>query len=160
MESAVSAAIGGRMAIFSNWKFLGLFLLLPLVALVAFACSDDDDDDDGSNEADAVAALCADLTTLDTAGATFDGLTSANSVDDVKDANEAYSDALSNVIDSANDLADVRTGPIQDAYDALDSAIDDLSGADSIADGLAAIENELVAVDTAYDQLVSGVTCV
>lgn len=146
------------MAIFSKWKFLALVLVIPVVVLVALACGDDDDDD-GSAEVDAEAALCADLATLQAADAAFDSLSSASTIDDVKAANEAYADALDEVVDSANDLATIRSQPIEDAYDDLDSAIDDLSGSDSIADGLASIEVQLAAVDAAYIEAFSGLTC-
>ncbi len=147
------------MAVFSKWKFLALVLVIPVVVLVALACGDDDDDDDGSAAVDAEAALCSDLATLQAADATFDSLSSASSIDDVKAANEAYADALDDVVDSANDLASIRSQPIEDAYDDLDSAIDDLSGSDSIADALTAIEVELAAVDAAYVEAFSGLTC-
>jgi hypothetical protein len=146
------------MAIFSKWKFLALVLVIPLVVLVALACGDDDDDD-GSEELDAEAQLCADLATLQAADATFDGLSSASSIDDVKAANEAYAEALDDVVSSTNDLADIRSQPIEDAYDSLDSAIDDLDSSESIADGLTAIEDELAAVDAAYIEAFSGVAC-
>ena len=146
------------MANFSKWKFLALVLVIPMVVLVALACSDDDDDD-GSAEVDAEAALCADLATLQAADAAFDGLSAASSIDDVKAANEAYADALDDVVSSSNDLAEIRSQPIEDAYDNLDAAIDDLDSSESIADGLAAIEDELAAVDAAYIEAFSGVTC-
>ena len=145
------------MAAFSKWKFPALVLVIPVVVLVALACGDDDDD--GSSELDAEAQLCADLATLQTADAAFDSLSSASTIEDVQAANEAYSDALDDVVNSANDLADIRSQPIQDAYDNLDSAIDDLDSSESIADGLAAIEDELVAVDAAYAEAFSGVVC-
>ena len=144
------------MAIFSKWKFLALVLVIPVVALVALACSDDDD---GSSELDAEAALCADLFTLQAADAAFDNLSAASTIDDVKAANEAYAEALDDVVNSANDLASIKSQPIEDAYDALDAAIDDLSGTTNIADGLLAIEDELLAVDAAYATAFSGLTC-
>ena len=144
------------MAIFSKWKFLALVLVIPVVALVALACSDDDD---GSSELDAEAALCADLATLQAADAAFDSLSSASTIDDVQAANEAYAEALDDVVNSANDLASIRSEPIEEAYDNLDAAIDDLSGTTNIADGLLAIEDELLAVDAAYATAFSGVTC-
>ena len=146
------------MAIFSKWKFLALVLVIPVVVLVALACGDDDDD--GSAELDAEAQLCADLATLDAADAAFDSLSSDSSIDDVKALNEAYSDALDNVVSSSNDLAEIRSQPIEDAYANLDSAIDDLDSSESISDGLAAIEDELAAVDAAYVEAFSGVVCV
>lgn len=148
------------MAIFSKWKFLALVLVIPLVVLVALACGDDDDDDDdGSAGVDAEAALCADLATLQAADAAFGSLSSASTIDDVQAANDAYAAALGDVVDSANDLTSIRSQPIEDAYDNLDAAIDDLSGSESIVDGLASIEDELAAVDAAYIEAFSGLTC-
>ena len=146
------------MAIFSKWKFLALVLVIPVVVLVALACSDDDDD--GSAELDAEAQLCADLATLQSADAAFDTLSSASTIEDVQAANDAYSEALDDVVSSANDLGEIRAQPIEDAYASLDSAIDDLDGSTNIADGLVAIEDELAAVDAAYIEAFSGVVCV
>ena len=145
------------MAIFSKWKFLALVLVIPLVVLVALACGDDDDD--GTAEVDTEAALCADLATLQAADAAFGSLSSASTIDDVQAANDAYAAALGDVVDSANDLTSIRSQPIEDAYDNLDAAIDDLSGSESIVDGLASIEDELAAVDAAYIEAFSGLTC-
>ena len=146
------------MAIFSKWKFLALVLVIPVVVLVALACGDDDDDN-GDAELDAEAQLCADLATLQAADAAFDSLTANNSIDDVQAANEAYAEALDDVVSSANDVADIRSQPIEDAYDNLDAAIDDLDSSESITDGLAAIADEVAALDAAYDEAFSGVAC-
>ena len=146
------------MAIFSKWKFLALVLVIPLVVLVALACGDDDDDD-GSAELDAAAQLCADLTTLQAADASFDSLSSASSIDDVKALNEVYADALDDVVGSANDLGEIRSQPIEDAYDDLNSAINDIPGDATIAEGLDSISAALAAVDAAYVEAFSGLAC-
>ena len=145
------------MAIFSKWKFLALILVIPLVVLVALACGDDDDD--GSAEVDAEAALCADLATLQAADASFDSLSSASSIDDVKALNEVYADALDDVVGSANDLGEIRSQPIEDAYDDLNSAINDIPGDATIAEGLDSISAALAAVDAAYVEAFSGLAC-
>ena len=145
------------MAIFSKWKFLALILVIPLVVLVALACGDDDDD--GSAEVDAEAALCADLATLQAADAAFDDLSTASTIDDLEAANQAYSDALDDVVSSANDLGEIRSQPIEDAYDDLNSAINDIPGDATIAEGLDSISAALAAVDAAYVEAFSGLAC-
>ncbi len=138
----------------TKWTFLGLGLLIAIVAVVSYACGDDE-----PSEAEAVAQLCADLNTLQSADAAFDTIGAASTVDELDDAKAAYSHALDDVVSSAQDVADVRTQPIEDAYDDLDQAISDISGDASIVEGLASIEPQLAAVDAAYASAFSSLNC-
>ena len=139
---------------FNKWTFLGLGLLIAIVAVVSIAC-----DDDEPSEAEAVAQLCADLTTLQAADAAFDDLGADSTVDELNDANATFSDALDDVDASARDVVDVRTQPIDDAYGDLAQAINDIPGDATIVEGLASIAPQLAAVDAAYDSAFSGVDC-
>lgn len=139
----------------NRWTLIGLGLILPIVALVAFACSDDD----GPSEADAVAALCSDLATLQAADASFDSLSLSTTLDEIRAARDVYSSALVNVVSSARDVASVRAAPIEDAYAELDAAIGDILGAATISEALDSISDELAAVDAAYVTAFSGVNC-
>ena len=138
----------------SKWTFLGLGLLIAIVAVVSYACGDDE-----PSEAEAVAQLCADLTTLQAADAAFDDIGADSTVDELNDANAAFSDALDDVDASARDVVDVRTQPIDDAYDDLAQAINDIPGDATIVEGLASIAPQLAAVDAAYDSAFSGLDC-
>ena len=138
----------------SKWTFLGLGLLIAIVAVVSYACGDDE-----PSEAEAVAQLCADLDTLQAADAAFDNIGADSTVDELDDAKAAYSDALDDVVSSAQAVADVRTQPIEDAYDDLDQAISDIPGDATLLEGLASIEPQLAAVDTAYASAFSSVDC-
>ncbi len=137
-----------------KWTFLGLGLLIAIVAVVSYACGDD-----GPSEEEAVAQLCADLNTLQSADAAFDNIGADSTVDELDDAKAAYSDALDDVVSSAQDVADVRTQPIEDAYDDLDQAISDIPGDATLLEGLASIEPQLVAVDAAYASAFSSLDC-
>ncbi len=138
----------------NKWTFLGLGLLIAIVALVSYACGDDE-----PSEAEAVAQLCADLNTLQSADAAFDTIGADSTVDELDDAKAAYSDALDDVVSSAQDVADVRTQPIEDAYDDLDQAISDIPGDATLVEGLASIAPQLAAVDAAYDSAFSSLDC-
>ncbi len=138
----------------TKWTFLGLGLLVAIVAVVSFAC-----DDDGPSESEAVTQLCADLITLQTADAAFDDLGSDSTINEIQAANDAYSDALDDVVSSGKDVAAVRIQSIEAAYDDLDQAISDISGEATIPEALASISDELTAVDAAYDSTFSGVDC-
>jgi hypothetical protein len=124
------------------------------VAAVSYACGDDE-----PSEAEAVAQLCADLNTLQVADAAFDDLGPDSTINEIQAANAAYSDALDDVDASARDVVDVRTQPIDDAYDDLAQAINDIPGDATISDGLASIAPQLAAVDAAYASAFSGVDC-
>ena len=138
----------------NRWTFLGLGLLIAIVAVVSFAC-----DDDGPSEAEAVAQLCADLSTLQAADAAFDDLGRDSTINEIQAANDAYNDALDDVVSSAKDVAAVRIQPIEAAYDDLNRAIGDISGDTTIPEALVSISDELAAVDAAYDSAFSGVDC-
>ena len=138
----------------NRWTFLGLGLLIAIVAVVSYACGDDE-----PSEAEAVAQLCADLNTLQSADAAFDNIGADSTVDELDDAKAVYSDALDDVVSSAQDVADVRTQDIEDAYDDLDQAISDISGDATIVEGLASIEPQLAAVDAAYASAFSSLDC-
>jgi len=138
----------------TKWTFLGLGLLIAIVAVVSYACGDDE-----PSEAETVALLCADLNTLQSADAAFDNISADSTVDELDDAKVAYSDALDDVVSSAQDVADVRTQPIEDAYDDLDQAISDIPGDATLLEGLASIEPQLAAVDAAYDSAFSSLDC-
>ncbi len=138
----------------NKWTFLGLGLLIAIVAVVSFAC-----DDDGPSEAEAVAKLCADLNTLQAADAAFDDLGPDSTINEIQAANAAYNDALDDVASSGKDVAAVRIQPIEAAYDDLDEAINDISGDATIPEALASISDELAAVDAAYASAFSGVDC-
>ena len=140
------------MAILNRWTFLGLVLIIPIVA---FACSDDD----GPSEVDAVAVLCSDLATLQAADAAFDSLSSSSTLDEIKAAGNVYDSAVDNVVSSAKDVASARSAPIEDATNDLDKAISDIPSDVTISEALDSISDELAAVDAAYTEAFSGVDC-
>ena len=63
---------------------------------------------------------------LQVADAAFDTLDENSTLDEIRSVNVAYSEALDDVIDSADDLANVRSEPIEDAYNDLNQAIADI----------------------------------
>ena len=136
-----------------SWLF-AIGMLAAVLGVAAVACSDDEE-----SEAELTAQLCTDIEALRADGAAFGTLTETSTVDELQSIGSAYGSALNNVIDDAKALGEVRTEPIEAAYDNLDSAIDDIPDDASISEGFALIEPELVAVDNAYAQAFSGVAC-
>ena len=136
----------------TKWLVLvGIFV--AVLGIAAVACSDD------PSEAELTITLCSDLVDLQVADAAFDTLDENSTLDEIRSVNVAYSEALDDVIDSADDLANVRSEPIEDAYNDLNQAIADIPGDASIRDALLSIEDELVAVDNAYAQFFSSLNC-
>jgi hypothetical protein len=137
-----------------SWLLLAFGLLVAALSVGAIACEDDE-----KTAQEAEAQLCQDLDKLAQARAQFDNLSSTSTVDDVRNANEAYNDALSDVVDSARDVQGVQTQAIQDAYDDLAQAIDDIPGDATIEQALTSIESQVAAVDAAWAQALGGVDC-
>ena len=96
---------------------------------------------------------------LRVAEAAFGTLGPDSTIDEIRSASDAYADALTAVVDSAKDLASVRTEPIETASNDLAQAIDDIPGDDTIPEALASIEEELAAFDSASEQAFASVDC-
>ena len=128
--------------------------IVAVLGIAAVACDDDD-----PSEEDVTSSLCSDLGELRAADAAFDTLGPDSTLDEIRSVSETYEDALNAAIGSAGDLADVRTEPVDAAYDDLAQAIDDISGDATIPEALTSIEDELVALDNAYEQAFANVDC-
>ncbi len=137
-----------------NWLLMGVGLIAAMLAVAAVAC-----DDDEPSEEDTVAQLCSDLTKLEAADAAFDTLGTNSTIDEINATGDAYNDALGDVVDSARDVTAVRAQPIEDAYDDLDQAINDIPGDATIPKALTSIADELAAVDAAYDEAFASLDC-
>ena len=136
----------------TKWLVL-VGILVAVLGIAAVACDDDE------SEADLTIAVCQDLVDLQVADAAFDTLDENSTLDEIRSVNVAYSEALDDVVNSAADLADARSEPIEDAYGDLNQAIADIPGDATIQEALLSIEDELVAVDNAYDQFFSSLNC-
>ena len=130
---------------------IGLFVVV--FGIAAVACSDD------PSEEELFATLCGDLDALRAADAAFDALDENGTLDEIRSVNSDFNVALNDALDSAGDLAGVRTESIEAAYNDLAQAISGISGEMTIPEALLSIENELVAIDTAYATAFSGVDC-
>ena len=137
----------------SKW-IAGIVIVVAIFGVTAIACNDDN-----ASEAELIIAVCRDLVDLQVADAAFDTLDENSTLDEIRAVNAGYNEALGEVIDSAGDLADVRSEPIEEAYDDLNQAIGDISADSTILDALLSIEDELVAVDNAYAQFFSSLGC-
>ncbi len=137
-----------------NWLVMGVGLIAAVLAVAAVACGDD-----SPSEEEAVAQLCTEFAELRAAGGAFDDLGADSTIDEIRATNDAYNDALGDVVAGAGDFAAVRAQPIEDAYADLDQAIDDISGDDTILQALASIAADLIAVNDAYDEAFASLDC-
>lgn len=129
-------------------------LLVAALSVAALAC-----DDDELSEEEATAQLCEDLDALEAADAAFDDLGGDSTIDEIRATNDAYNEALDDAVGSARDVANVRTQPIEDAYDNLAQAVNDIPGDATITEALVSIADELGAVDAAWDQAFAEIDC-
>lgn len=135
--------------------FFVMLSLLALVGAVAAACAD------GSpSEQEATTNLCDDL---DAFSESFTSLISLDpnttSVDDIKDATSEVRDDLGSVVDSASDVGGTRGDELQDAYDSLNGAVDDLDEDQTVPQAVDSLEPAVQEVGSAWRNVFSSVPC-
>lgn len=135
----------------SKWLVL-IGIIVAVLSIAAVACDDE-------SEEELIATLCADIVDLRGADAAFDTLNENSTLDEIQSVNVAYSQALDDVIDSASDVADVRSEPVEAAYNDLNQAIADIPGDATVTEALLSIEDELVAIDNAYATAFASLGC-
>jgi ABC-type transporter Mla subunit MlaD len=130
--------------------------LLVLSMLLLAACGDDD-----PSPEEALADLCTDLTELQ---ASVQNLTQVSTnpnatVDQLEDARDEVNEQMDAVESAAEDVDQAEVDALNEAYDNLDQAIDDIDDSATLADASASVQDEIQAVNTAWDQVLSGLQC-
>jgi hypothetical protein len=130
--------------------------LLVLSMLLLAACGDDD-----PSPEEAMADLCTDLTELQ---ASVQNLTQVSTnpnatVDQLEDARDEVNEQMDAVESAAEDVDQAEVDALNEAYDNLDQAIDDIDDSATLADASASVQDEIQAVNTAWDQVLSGLQC-
>lgn len=131
-------------------------MVLIVTMLVLAACGEDD-----PSPEEAMADLCTDLTELQTSVQNFAQVsTNPNAtVDQLEDALDEVNEQLDAAENSAEDVDQVELDQLSDAYDSLDQAVDDIDDSATLADASASVQDEITAVNTAWEQLLTGLQC-
>ena len=133
----------------------GSAMLLVLCVLLA-ACGDDD-----PSPEEAMANLCTDLSELQSSVQNLEQVrTNPNAtVGQLEDARDEVNDQLEDVQSSADDVEEANVDALEDAYGNLDQAIDDIDDDATLADAGQSVEDEIQAVNAAWEQLMGGLNC-
>lgn len=134
-------------------KLLAALLIVSTFAFVA--CGGEDE----PSPEEAQANLCTSLDELQTqvTGLTDLGLNST--MEDIEDQLGAIQDAFDEVVDDAQEVADVETQALGDALDSLETTIGDIGDGTTIADALSAIQDELTSLASAWQELFTSASC-
>ena len=127
-----------------------------VVASLAFAACGGDDD---PSPDEAQAELCSNLEELQTEVTALSELGLNSTVADIEDAFESIQGAFEEVVSSAEEVAGAETEQLSDALDSLESAVSDIGGDTPIADALAAIQDSLSSLGSAWQELFTTTDC-
>lgn len=130
-------------------------VLVLLVSAFAVACSDDDE----PTEAEAKAAFCESLDELASAIQDMQAIDSSSTVGELREADEAVSSAMEDVRSSGEELADVTTQALEDAYDKLRASIEDIDDDTTIADAVSAVQTDVEALEAERAEAASAAQC-
>lgn len=130
-------------------------LLMLIGAVAAAACGDDD-----PSREEAATNLCNDL---DQFASSFTSMVSLDiqtaTIDDIQDAKDAAREDLEEVADSASDVAGARDEELDEAYDDLSNAVNDIDDDQSVPDAIRSIAPEIQQVTTAWEDVFSSIPC-
>lgn len=131
-------------------------MLLSVGALLLVACGDDD-----PSPEEAMADLCTDLSELQVSLQNLEQVrTNPNAtVEQLEDARDEVNDQLDDVESSADDVDEANVDALNDAYDNLDQAIDDIDDDATLADAGQSVQDEIQAVNAAWESLLGGLNC-
>ncbi|MGW2095057.1 hypothetical protein [Promicromonospora sukumoe] len=129
---------------------VGLLLLVTAPA----ACSGGDTPEENTAQA------CSAADDLDTALDTFRSTLSPDAtVDDVRAARDDLSQAWQSFDSAATEVVQDRSQELDDAWDGLQKAVDDVAGEATVAGALSTLEDEAQGVKDAKDDVVSELGC-
>ena len=110
-----------------------------------------------TNEAES--NLCEDLANFEDALAPLTNISLGTTVEDLQAFRDEVGNAWAEVEESAQDYYDARVRDLQDAYDELDKAVNDLPGDVTVSEAADLLEGELRAVREARRALSAGPDC-
>ena len=142
-------------------RYFGL-LLFAVIAFGVVSCSSDDDSSNGdatSPQEGAESQLCGDLAALDESVRQFQALSPSSTVDDFKAVAEEVESAYNDVKDSGGELQDATVEAFDEAVENLKSAVNALSGDDSLGTASLQVQVEVTAIGQVIAQADSEVVC-
>lgn len=134
-------------------KTLAAVGLSAMLAVGLAACGDED-------ELSAEEQYCTDLVELETSVDELLALRPATAtIDEINEARDAVREDIENLADAADEVGSTRIDDLNEAYENLDGAIDDLSGDDTIPQALQGLRPDIEAVVAARQEVFSEINC-
>ena len=133
----------------NSWLIL-TGMLLAVLGAVTMACGSDQEE-----LPDVDPTYCDSLANLRAAAIGFDDFGPDSTMTDLQVANVEYALALQEATEATEQLRDVITAPIEDAYADVAQAVDDIPDNATTGQGLVSIQPELAAIDDAYQVVFS-----
>jgi hypothetical protein len=140
-------------------------IALPFIAFGAIACSDDDDTTPSDvstavgQAGGAESELCTSLEDFDAAVSDAQGLDANSTVDEAEQAQEDVTSAWEQVQDAAGDVAAAALNALETAQQALQDALDNVSGSDTIGAAADEISSQTEQIDEALTGLKTQSGC-
>jgi hypothetical protein len=108
---------------------------------------------------EAQAELCTNLAVLQQNMASLAAVGQNSTVGQLKDAQAAVSESFQAVKDSVAQVQGIEIDALDQAYQNLDKAVNDISDNDTIADAVASVQPAVADVQAAQEQLYAGASC-
>lgn len=132
-------------------KFMAVMAGLFLAVLVA-GCG-------GPSTEDATAQMCTDIAQLGTSLSALENLNADSTIGEIRDARDSVSASWDDVKADAATVTDARVQDLETAYNNLVQAIDDIPETATLQEARDSIQEELIAVQRAREELRSGLNC-
>lgn len=131
---------------------LALPVAVLAVALLSLsACSESTEDKE--------AAACDAYATFQSAAADLDALTLESTVDEISAARRAAANAYEDLENAADEVAEARSGELEEAIEALEDAVENIDGSATLPAAAASLQEEVAAVRAARDNLAAELSC-
>jgi hypothetical protein len=142
------------MIVESNRPYKVLVWVVTVVGLLAMAlaCSN-------PSPADAQSALCSNLATFQQSVNKLTNLSSYSTVGEIKSARDDARNSFQAVREANTTLKNVQVDALANAYDDLQNAISDLPDEATVQEAATSLQPQIAAVQSAREQVSSGVEC-
>jgi predicted nucleic acid-binding Zn-ribbon protein len=127
---------------------------LLAASMFAFVACDDEPTQQEANE-----QFCDDVAELVASLRAIEDLNADSTLEEIDAARERARDAREDMIASATDVVEVELDEFNEAWDALQEAVDDLDEGSTLSDALDELEDEIQDVSTEASQLLNDVDC-
>lgn len=118
------------------------------------ACSSDTE-----TQQEAESAVCVSLAAVKTAAADVRALSADSTISEAEAAQQALETAIADLRENAGRLNEADVKALEDARMAIQQAIADVSGSDTIGEAAASIESSRSTLDTTLAEMEDGLDC-